>query len=295
MGLNSGPEQLPSTSSAEEVITILRRDGGVIIRNLVAHDILDQAARDIAVHIKNDKEWDGITWPKESRRVTALAGKSRTFATQLLTNPLYQEVCRQMLSRSTTVYYGDEKVTSTSLPQVTNTMAFWVGPGSEAQGLHRDDQCHHTRHPAKYETDIGIMFAGTKSTREMGTTNIVPGSHKWDDERKPTMEETVPAEMEKGDALIWLGSTYHGAGQNTTTNEFRLLMAAFMTPGWCRQDENQFLAIPWETVKTYPVEVQKLLGYYVSRPYGGLVELTEPLDFLAANGDVTKIQFQDLI
>lgn len=68
-----------------------------------------------------------------------------------------------------------------------------------------------------------------------------------------------------------------------------------MTPGWCRQDENQYLAIPRDVVMSYPTDVQRLLGYYVSRPYGGFVEQMEPLDFLKANGDWSKYIPGDLI
>lgn len=92
-----------------------------------------------------------------------------------------------------------------------------------------------------------------------------------------------------------LGSTYHGAGQNTTSDEYRLLFAGFMTPGWCRQDENQYLAYSFEDIKDYPEDVQKLLGYYVSRPYGGFVEQMEPLEFLKCNGDWTKWKPGDLL
>ncbi|PKY03899.1 PhyH-domain-containing protein [Aspergillus campestris IBT 28561] len=288
--------RVPASASADEVLSILRRDGGLIVEKLGDPVVIDQAWTEIQSEI-NNKSFDhtGVTFAKESRRVCGLAGKSPTFATKLLTNPLYQEVAHKLLSKTTTVWYGKEKTTSTSLPQVTNTMAFWLGPGSQAQGLHRDDQCHHTRHPAKYETDLGIMFAGTPSRKANGATNVVPGSHLWDDERKPSMEEACPAELEKGDALIWLGSTYHGAGHNSTTDQYRLLLAGFMTPGWCRQDENQYLAIPLETIQSYPEEVQQLLGYRISRPYGGFVEQMEPIDFLKANGDYTKWVPGDLI
>ena len=73
------------------------------------------------------------------------------------------------------------------------------------------------------------------------------------------------------------------------------MLAGFMTPGYRRQDENQYLAIPWEVVETYPEEVQRLLGYSVSRPYAGFVEQMEPLKFLEAKGDWTKYSPGDLI
>lgn len=64
----------------------------------------------------------------------------------------------------------------------------------------------------------------------------MPGSHIYGLHQRPLPEDTVPAEMEAGSALFWLGelahsydfatlvlkfdssgSTYHGAGANTCT------------------------------------------------------------------------------
>lgn len=196
-------KRLPASSTADEVLKVLRLDGGLILEQVADHATIDQVCREIQPHLNTGGVHDGVTFPTGSRRVCGLVGKSRTFATKLLTLPLYQEVSRKLLGRETTVWYGYEQTTSRSEPQITNSMAFWVGPGSEAQGLHRDDQCHHTRHPAKYETDLGIMFAGTRSHAANGATNVVPGSHLWDDERKPMRSEAIPAELEKGDALLW--------------------------------------------------------------------------------------------
>ncbi|OQE14959.1 hypothetical protein PENSTE_c031G02470 [Penicillium steckii] len=287
--------RLPRTSTPQEILTILLRDGGLILEQIADHEDINKAVEEIQPHLLGQARHNGVTMPKESKQISGLAGKSRTFATKLLANPLYQEVSNLLLAKTTTTYYGKQKQTSVSKPQVTNTMAFWIGPGAQAQGLHRDDQCHHTRHPAKYETDLGIMFAATKSHKANGATRVVPGSNKWDDHRKPRLDEATSAELDKGDALMWLGSTYHGAGQNTTSDEYRLLFAGFMTPGWCRQDENQYLAYSFEDIEDYPEDIQKLLGYYVSRPYGGFVEQMEPLEFLKCKGDWTKWQPGDLV
>ncbi|KAJ4167419.1 hypothetical protein NW754_011234 [Fusarium falciforme] len=286
--------RVPASTSAEEVLQIIREDGGVIVEKLADPEKLDKVWEEIQPELHAQKHV-GVTFSENSRRITGLAGKSRTFACDLLMTPLYQKVAHLLLTRKSTTYWGSEETTSTSLPQLTNAMAFWLGPGAKAQGLHRDDQCHHTRHPAKYETELGIMFACTKSRKANGATNVVPFSHKWDDERKPSLDEATPAELEVGDALMWLGSTYHGAGQNSTTDEHRLLLAAFMTPGWCRQDENQYLAIPRQVIESYPEDVARVLGYYVSRPYGGFVEQMDPIDWLKTKGDYTKFIPGDLI
>lgn len=176
---------LPSTATPQEVVTVLMRDGGLILEQIADHETIEKAIQD-QPHLLGQERHAGVTMPKESKQVAGLAGKSRTFATKLLANPLYQEVSNLILTKTSTTYYGKEKQTSVSKPQVTNTMAFWIGSGAQAQGLHRDDQCHHTRHPAKYETEIGLMFAVTKSHKANGATRVVPGSNKWDDQKTST-------------------------------------------------------------------------------------------------------------
>lgn len=91
-----------------------------------------------------------------------------------------------------------------------------------------------------------------------------------------------------------LGSTFYGQMPNTS-GETSVLLSAFATPGWCRQEENQYLAVPLAVSQSFSPEIQRFLGYYVSRPYGGAVEHMEPLEFLAAKGDWTKYVPVDLV
>lgn len=57
-----------------------------------------------------------------------------------------------------------------------------------------------------------------------------------------------------------LSSCLHGGSANKTEHEERLLYSLFMTRGYFRQEENQYLTYPAELVKTWPEEVQKLIG-----------------------------------
>lgn len=42
------------------------------------------------------------------------------------------------------------------------------------------------------------------------------------------------------------------------------------------QEENQYLAVPLDAVRKYPLEMQQLLGYRVSQPFLGWVDLDDP-------------------
>lgn len=63
---------------------------------------------------------------------------------------------------------------------------------------------------------IGCVTALTKTTKENGATIVIPGSHLWDPEQYPLDEEAIPAELEPGSALIFLGNLYHAGGGNVT-------------------------------------------------------------------------------
>lgn len=46
------------------------------------------------------------------------------------------------------------------------------------------------------------------------------------------------------------------------------------------KEENQYLANSTEQVKQYPQDVQRLIGYSVSKPFLGWVNLDDPLKVL---------------
>ena len=79
--------------------------------------------------------------------------------------------------------------------------------------------------------------------------------------------------------LIWLGGVYHGGGSNSTDTP-RTGVTIALDLGNLRQEENQYLAVPKEIVRTYPDEVQKLLGYDRCPPGLGWVEMEDPQSVL---------------
>ncbi|KAJ0414463.1 hypothetical protein BJY00DRAFT_318812 [Aspergillus carlsbadensis] len=273
----------------------LLASGAVIIEGAATRSTIDEILAELAA-AKNDKTKPQTGSESESQteaQTFALAAKSPTFATDLLMNPLYIDLVKRVLTDTAIIYYEQERTVSIAEPQVSATEILTAAPGAQAWGLRRRDECHHIKHPAKRESDLGIMYAATDVTKENGAVRVVVGSNWWVDERDPAAEEEVLVEMRKGDAL---GSTYYGRAANTTTDETSVLLSAIATPGYLRQEENQYLAVPWEGVaEKYPTAVQRFLGYYVSRPYGGAVEHMEPLDYLKVKGDWSKYIPVDLI
>ena len=175
-----------------------------------------------------------------------------------------------------------------SNPQLNNTSVFNIRPGANAQSLHRDDSICHVYHPAVSEHQLGrdyglgLFVAGTKSTRYNGATRFIPGSHLWDYAERPVEDLTYFAELEPGDAFILFSGCFHAGSANTTANEERQLYSTFTCRGWCRQEENQYLANEVEKIKALPVELQKFMGYSLSLPFTGWVNLNDPILLLSS-------------
>ena len=94
--------------------------------------------------------------------------------------------------------------------------------------------------------------------------------------------------MEKGDAVVIMGSIWHGAGTNITTDERRNIYSLHMVKGTYRSDENQMLAVPREVAASYDPDLQVLLGYSVSQPWCGWVELDDPIKVLSSGMEQLK-------
>jgi ectoine hydroxylase-related dioxygenase (phytanoyl-CoA dioxygenase family) len=108
---------------------------------------------------------------------------------------------------------------------------------------------------------------------------VVPGSHRWDAERKARPDEVTQAEMKAGSALFYLGTAIHGGGANTTSDQFRRGMFLGYVVGWLRTEENTFLTVPLEKVRDMPTRAQELLGY---KAHGaiGVVDVGSPMALL---------------
>ncbi|KAL4764252.1 uncharacterized protein BDW70DRAFT_156908 [Aspergillus foveolatus] len=146
---------------------------------------------------------------------------------------------------------------------------------------------------------VGCRIAGSKTAYKNGATAVIPGSHLWGPDRMPKLEECTYAEMDPGSALFTLGcnalmidlrfcayvATYHGAGENkckvTDPLALRTLFDVFGQRDYFRQDQEEVLSTPIETVRQLPEDILKLAGYY--KAVGGVGYLEDhqsPHEFL---------------
>ncbi|KIW68021.1 hypothetical protein PV04_03996 [Phialophora macrospora] len=254
-------------TTADYVQEILERDGAIIVTNLLTREHAEQIRRDLKPHFDRDGGDKSGFFPNTTRRAIGLLGISPA-CVDLALNPLFNEVASRMLTSTFEYWIGQERQVAVSKPQISSTVGFQVNPGSKQQGLHRDEIDYHVR--AGHEPVlIGCVAATVKTTKANGATIVIPGSHRWKDDRCPYDHEAVPAELDPGDATIFLGSTYHAGGANTTVDQVRETVGIFLTKGTYRQVENQYLTVPPEKAASLSPQAQRLLGYGVSPPFCG--------------------------
>jgi len=165
-----------------------------------------------------------------------------------------------------------------------------IGPGVEAQDLHRDDfiwqQTHRVGHEKTYargsDVAMGLLVPGVNTTAENGATLAIPGSHLWDHGRRPKAHEAEPVEMSIGEAFIFLGSTVHAGGANTTSQS-RSVHGFFACRSYLRPEENQHLWWTKEEIGKWSLAAQKQAGYVLDNPFLGHCNEKNPLDLFRAN------------
>lgn len=283
---------LPSSATVDRVVEVLRRDGGVIIADMLDQAVLDRFDADLAPFLDRVPYGEASFTGARTRRCAALFAKSMATA-DLLMQQQFLGACEQILADEFSYPNATGKSIVRTTLQVSVTQAIQIWPGQGAQPLHRDDYLHHRSHPGP-DSQVQVLYAATDFTAQNGATLVVPGSHLWDDTRVPCPHEAVPAVMSRGSGLIYLGSTYHGGGQNRTADERRTAVIISLARGYLRQEENQYLVVPLEIVRRYPPRIQELLGYALSPPFCGWVEMRDP-SVVLTESDFSILGARDLL
>ncbi|MCP5433199.1 MAG: phytanoyl-CoA dioxygenase family protein [Alphaproteobacteria bacterium] len=268
MTASQGVPRLGADAPPEDIRAQLVQSGCVIVEGLTPAAQMDAIEKEIAPLLEKTPPGQGIFVGLNTKRVNGLVAKSPS--THVLA--LQASILRTM----------SLTLTQCERFQLHITQAIAVLPGEIAQVLHRD-RGMYPYCPAAIEPMVNVMWALTKFTRENGGTHVVPGSHLWSATNAQRDIEPVAAEMQPGSALLYLGSTVHGAGANNS-NEPRIGVVMGYNLGWLRQYENQYLAVPLDVARNLPPELASLIGYAAHRPNLGLFECRDPMDLLPLQG-----------
>ncbi|KAL5583886.1 hypothetical protein FOVSG1_015237 [Fusarium oxysporum f. sp. vasinfectum] len=188
---------------------------------------------------------------------------------------------------------------------ISTFQSITLQPGAEAQTLHHDDGYITVPRPHRpfgsvrfvflipsqatrasrlsqhmrfwLNRDLqAIMISLDEYTEFNGSTVVVPKSHEWGPDPTPSRAQAVPVIMPRGSIVFFLGTLWHGGGQNKSNKERRALTVQYCQP-WVRPIESQILAVDFEKLPEIPKQIVDMMGYQVGRPFIGFVDGESPL------------------
>ena len=157
-----------------------------------------------------------------------------------------------------------------SMLQVIN-----INPGEKAQLLHPDDAFYPVPRP-RSPLGAATIWAIDEFTEDNGATVVLPGSHRWDDARRPTEDDIREAAvMPPGSCVFFIGTLWHGGGANRSGRDRLAVTAQYCEP-WLRPQEAFTLSTTRETAREVSEDIRRMLGYSIHPPFIGQVDGMHP-------------------
>ncbi|GAB5905682.1 phytanoyl-CoA dioxygenase family protein [Mycobacteroides chelonae] len=240
---------------AEADLAAMRRDGYVILPDLLTADELDQIRDAVAplLNLHGRNGFEGHT----TQRVYSVLNKTRA-CDRIADHP-------RVLALLDRLFLPNYLL---SMLQVINIL-----PGEQAQMLHTDDGFYPIPRP-RAGLGAATIWAIDDFTADNGATDIVAGSHLWGD-RRPQEAEREPVVMKAGSCVFFPGTLWHGGGANRTGAARLALTAQYCEP-WLRPQEAFTLSMTRDTVRAVSEDIRRMLGYSIHPPFIGQVDGMHP-------------------
>ncbi|CAI4575620.1 BAQ_1a_G0031010.mRNA.1.CDS.1 [Saccharomyces cerevisiae] len=280
--------------------------GLCVVKNFIETSRCDEILKEIEPHFYRYESWQGSPFPKETTVATRSVLHSSTILKDVVCDRMFCDISKHFLNEENLFAAGKVINKCTSDIQLNSGIVYKVGAGASDQGYHREDIVHHTTHQAcesfQYgtETMVGLGVAFTDMNKENGSTRMIVGSHLWGphdscgnfDKR---MEFHV--NVAKGDAVLFLGSLYHAASANRTSQD-RVAGYFFMTKSYLKPEENLHLGTDLRVFKGLPLEALQLLGLGISEPFCGHIDYKSPGHLISSSlfeNDIEKGYYGETI
>ena len=253
----AGTQESVDSAVVDRAMATIEQQGFVVFERLLPESIVEEIRADIAPRFSHDggrNNFEGFA----TQRLYALVEKT------LSCNPLVEHpLILALLDRILEPNY-----------LLSQLQAINIRAGEAQQPFHYDDAFYLFPRPRR-ALGAATIWAIDPFTAENGATVVVPGSHRWGDDRQPTPEEAKPVIMPPGSVVFFLGTLWHGGGANRTERGRLCITAQYCAP-YLRQQENFALSVSKERVKQCSEHVQRMLGYSIYGPFMGFVDGMHP-------------------
>ena len=216
----------------------------------------------------------------KSNRVYALLAKEPRVFSEMVMHPLVMPFVERDLGASCLL---------------SALLAINLQPGETVQDWHYDDGNIYIPLP-RPSFGVSAFWSIDDTTATNGATEIIPGSHLWTADQRPTVssldemhdqrerdpqhdphrrDDSIKATMPSGSLMLTKGTLFHRGGANLS-DDARLIVTPQYCAGWARQLENMFLAVPPEVASELPERVRELVGYSIHGSFMGYVDGRHP-------------------
>ena len=265
--------------SFEQAWADYEKDGYIVFTDVIGEADIARVREALAPHFAKQRtgrnDFEGL----KSYREYSLLSKGEIFG-ELAEHPLVMAF--------TEYEFGKSAILSAFLAIETH-------PGETVQPWHcDDDHCRMARPRPPFQ--LSAFWAIDETTQENGATEIIAGSHLWNEEltndlmstgafeqtdigdvdvdpqaREDARAITLPA----GALMMAKGTLYHRGGANKSDGD-RLILTPQYSPGWVRPLENMILSTSPETAAKLSPRVRELIGYSIHPPFMGYVDGMHP-------------------
>jgi len=257
----------------------IERDGYTLIQDFLTSAQLAEVRRVLALYLDTHvgrNDFEGT----RTERVYTLVARARVFW-DIVLDARILALCERFL-----------------LPNflLTASQAIRIYPGETPQPFHSDDSFHQIPHPRPM-ISLSTIVAVDPFTEANGGTNVIPGSHLWDETRRASLFPlgggddgaaadakleplAISAEMPAGACIVFAGTLIHRGGRNRSEAPRCAFSNQYCQP-WARPQENFFLGVPQEVARQMPMRLQELLGYSIHPPFIGQLTASHPAVALA--------------
>lgn len=272
-------DRLPASLIGTSYLTRLRETGYCIVPGAIDRADIETLNRDLDPRFAATPFCKGDFYGESTKRFGSLLKRSAIVEKLVL----HREILK--LVRAVLSPYCDNVL-------LNLTQAIEIHPGAPEQFPHRDqDMWGGPKGTIEYL--VNVMWPLVPFTCENGATVVWPGSHREQDLPMMAPEQSIPAAMNSGSALVFLGSTLHAGGANRTQLPRRGIIVSYCL-GWLRPFEAQTLIYPPEIARAFPPALAELLGYSIHRPNLGNYEGQSPA--LLLNGTAPEfVQAEDAL
>ncbi len=273
----------------DPALSALRDDGYAILPALLDGEALDELRAALAPHLRERGAGRNNFEGYATERVYALVAKGEPFA-RLAEHPRVLALCDALLEPSYLL---------------TASQAIRIYPGETPQPWHFDDAFYRIARP-RPPVSVSTIWAIDAFTADNGATQLLRGSHRWDDAtagravaalpasfvgeaaRTPVAPPALPADLDAevvdavmpaGSVIVFLGTLIHRGGEHRAGAPRLAISHQYCQP-WARQQENFTLAVPPAQARALSPRIRAMLGYSIHPPFMGHVGGVHPARLL---------------